>query len=94
MRTLSDTSLETFQFGSNPEDKYYLLIDLVQNSNGIDLAKLANADPRSFDTVLSDMGCLLMLSGDEIQELVLRQAVDEQNLHESLFNLARHQGII
>jgi len=94
MRTISDTSLETFQFGNNPEDRYYLLIDIVRNPNGVDLAKLANADPRSFDAVLADMGCILMLSGDEVQELIRRGDVDEQEKHESLFSLARAEGLI
>lgn len=94
MRTLNDTSLETFQFGTRPEDKYYLLIDLLRNTDGIDLAKLSNADPRMFDAVLSEMGCVLMLSGDEIQELANRGEIDPNKLHESLFELTRREGLI
>lgn len=94
MRTVSDTALESYQFGTKPEDMYYLLIDLVKNPNGIDISRLANADPRMFDSVLTDMGCVLMLSGDEMQELINRGAVQESNKHESLYNLARAEGLI
>lgn len=94
MRTVSDTSLETFQFGDKPEDKYYLLIDLIKNENGIDLARLTNADPRMFDTVLNEMGCVLMLSGDEMGELIRRGDVAEGDMHASLFKLAQNEGLL
>ncbi len=94
MRTVNDTALESYQFGNKPEDKYYLLIDLVRNPDGVDISKLANADPRMFDSVLADMGCVLMLSGDEMQELIRRGSVDENNKHESLFSLAQAEGLI
>ena len=94
MRTVNETSLETFQFGDKPEDKYYLLIDLIRNENGVDLAKLANADPRTFDAVLNDMGCVLMLSGDEMEELIRRGDVDSADKHQSLFTLAQREGLI
>ena len=94
MRTVNDTALESYQFGNKPEDKYYLLIDLIRNPNVIDISRLANADPRMFDSVLSEMGCVLMLSGDEMEELIRRGAVKEDEKHESLFNLARAEGLI
>lgn len=47
-----------------------------------------------FDSVLSEMGCVLMLSGDEMEELIRRGAVKEDEKHESLFNLARAEGLI
>ena len=94
MLTLNDTALETFSFGNEEADKYYILINLKQNPNGIDIQKLASADPRAFDSVLSAMGCLLMLTGIEISELINRGDVDKQNIHESLFELARKEGII
>ncbi len=94
MRTVNDTSLETFQFGEKAEDKYYLLIDLIKNENGIDLAKLTNADPRMFDTVLNEMGCVLMLSGDEMVELIRRGDVAKDDMHGSLFALAQREGLL
>lgn len=94
MRTVKDMALESYQFGSKTEDTYYLLIDLVRNPDGLDINRLTNADPRRFDTVLSEMGCILMLSGDEMEELVRRGDLDESKKLESLFNLARTEGLI
>ncbi len=94
MRSVKDTSLETFQFGDEPEDKYYLLIDLTKNENGIDLQKLTNADPRNFDAVLNNMGCILMLSGDEMAELIRRGDIDENDMHSTLFALAKNEGLV
>lgn len=94
MLTLNNTSLETFSFGDSEEDKYYILINLQQNPDGVDIKKLASADPRAFDAVLSQMGCLLMLTGTEINELVNRDDIDSENLHQSLFTLAKREGII
>ncbi len=94
MLNVENTTLESFTFGNKPEDTYYLLIDLVRNEDGINLHKLTNADPRMFDQVLSDMGCILMLSGEEVQELIRRGDVDESNKHASLFKLARAEGLI
>lgn len=94
MLTLNDTALETFTFGNEQADKYYILINLKQNPNGIDIQKLASADPLAFDSVLSGMGCLLMLTGIEISELIKRGDVNKQNIHESLFELAKKEGII
>ena len=94
MLTLNDTELETFSFGEEDEDKYYILVNLKQNPYGINVQSLANADPRSFDQVLTQMGSLLMLTRIEINELIERGLVDANNLHESLFNLAKKEGII
>lgn len=94
MRKLSETALESYKFGDRPEDTYYLLIDLVRNENGIDISRLANSDPRMFDSVLSEMGCVLMLSGDEMNELIRRGAVTDEDKHQSLFQLARQEGLI
>ncbi|MEQ9309083.1 MAG: hypothetical protein RLN90_06475 [Balneolaceae bacterium] len=94
MLTLNDTSLETFSFGAEDEDKYFILINLKQNPDGIDIQKLASADPRTFDAVLNSMGCVLMLTGLEIAELTKRGDVDPQNLHQSLFGLAKQEGVI
>lgn len=94
MLNLDQTELQTFSFGNDPDDKYYILLNLVVNPVGIDLVKLSNADPRHFDATLKEMGCILMLSGDEINELVRRGDADRENLHESLFDLAKQEGII
>lgn len=92
--TLEQTELETFSFGNDPDDKYYILVNRKVNPVGVDLVKLSNADPRNFDATLKKMGCILMLSGDEVNELVRRGDADREKLHESLFELARQEGII
>lgn len=94
MLTLNDTSLETYSFGSNEEDTYYILINLLQNPDGVDIQKLASADPRTFDTALNKMGSILMLTGVEIAELISRDLVNSNDLHKSLFTLAKQEGII
>tara|TARA_R110000868_G_scaffold408293_7_gene691098 strand:+ start:55897 stop:56184 length:288 start_codon:yes stop_codon:yes gene_type:complete len=94
MLTLNDTSLETFSFGNSEDDKYYILINIQQNPDGINIQKLASADPRVFDSVLNEMGCILMLTGFELTELRNRREIDLNNLHESLFQLAKQEGII
>ena len=94
MLTLEHTELQNFSFGNNPEDKYYLLINTKINPVGIDLAKLSNADPTKFDAVLTEMGCILMLSGEEMAELIRRGQVDDKNMHATLFELAKIEGMI
>ena len=94
MLTLNDTELQSFSFGNTPEDKYYLLINTKINPVGIDLAKLSNTDPTRFDSVLAEMGCILMLSGDEMNELIRRGSVNEQEMHTTLFELARAEGLV
>lgn len=94
MLTLNDTCLETFHFGTGEEDKYYLLINLKQSPNGVDLQKLASTDPRNFDSALTQIGCLLMLTGIEITELINRGEIDSKQLHQSLFTLAKQEGVI
>jgi hypothetical protein len=94
MLTLDDTELQSFSFGKKQEDKYYLLINTKINAVGIDLAKLANADPLRFDAVLDEMGCILMLSGDEIEELIRRGSIKQNSMHASLFELARTESLI
>lgn len=94
MLTLNDTQLQHFSFGEAPEDTFYLLINTRVNPNGIDLEKLSRADPTRIDDTLADMGCLLMFNGEEMNELIRRGTVDEQNLHSSLFELALKEGSI
>ena len=94
MLTLDDTNLETFRFGDKDDDLFYILINISKNPDGIDLSKLSKTDPRRFDSILNEMGCLLMLSGTEINELLERGALDKEHLHPSLFELAKKEGVI
>lgn len=93
-----DTKLEIFGFGDeeddNEEDTFYCLVNTKQSPDGIDLEKLSMADPRKFDEVLNEMGCILLLRGDEVEELIERDAITDSNLHKSLYELAVEEGII
>lgn len=93
-----DTKLEIFGFGDeeddNSEDTFYCLVNLTKSPDGIDLEKLSNADPRKFDEVLNEMGCILLLRGDEVEELIRRGDITDTDLHKSLYELAVDEGII
>ncbi|WP_421773361.1 hypothetical protein [Gracilimonas sp.] len=94
MLKLKDTGLEEFSFGEGPDDQFYILVNKNVSPNGIDVDKLSKTDPRKFDQVLSDMGCVLMLNGVEVTELCMRGELDNENLHESMYELAKEEGII
>jgi len=94
MPDLKDTGLEEFSFGDDPDDLFYILVNKKVSPNGIDVDKLSKADPRKFDSVLSEMGCVLMLTALEVTELCMRGDLDNENLHESMFELAKKEGII
>lgn len=91
-----DTKLEIFGFGdeSDEEDTFYCLVNTKKSPDGIDLEKLSNADPRKFDEALNEMGCILLLRGDEIEELISRDAITDTDLQKSLYELAVDEGII
>lgn len=94
MLKLKDTGLEEFSFGDKPDDLFYILVNKKISPDGIDVERLSKADPRKFDSVLSDMGCVLMLNGIEVTELCMRGELDNENLHESMYELAKDEGII
>lgn len=91
-----DTKLEVFGFGDedDDEDMFYCLVNTKKSPDGIDLEKLSMADPRKFDEVLNEMGCILLLRGDEVEELIERGDITDTNLHKSLYDLAVEEGII
>jgi hypothetical protein len=89
-----DTELEMFGFGEAKDDIFYCLVNLKKNPDGIDLEKLSNADPRKFDEVLNSMGCIFLLRGDEVEELIKREDITEANLHDGLYDLAVEENII
>lgn len=93
MLTLKDTGLEEFSFGDAPDDKFYVLVNKKISPDGIDVEKLSKADPRKFDAILREMGCILMLNGIEVTELCMRGELDNENLHESMFELAKEEGL-
>lgn len=89
-----DTKLEIFGFGDQEDDSFYCLVNLKKSPDGIDLEKLALADPRKFDEVLNSMGCILLLRGDEVEELIKREDINDSDLHKGLYDLAVREGII
>lgn len=91
-----DTKLEIFGFGDNDndEDNFYCLVNTTKSPGGIDLEKLSKADPRKLDEVLNEMGCILLLRGDEVEELINRGDITDANLHKSLYELAVQEGVI
>lgn len=94
MLKLKETGLEEFSFGDNTDDLFYVLVNKRISPEGIDVEKLRLSDPRNFDTVLTEMGCILMLNGIEVEELARRGELDPDNLKESMYNLAREEGLI
>ncbi len=89
-----ETGLEEFAFGNEREDIFYLLINKKISPDGVDINKLRLGNPRNFDTLLAEMGCIIMLSGEEIDELVRRGELDPNALHQSLFDLAKKEGLV
>jgi len=89
-----DTKLEIFGFGEEEDDNFYCLVNLKKSPEGIDLKKLSMADPRKFDEVLNSMGCILLLRGDEVEELIKREDINDADLHKELYDLAVQEGII
>lgn len=94
MLTLDQTKLDVFSFGDNADDTFYILINTKINPEGVDLRKLSGADPRFFDAMLNAMGCILMLNQQEIDELAGRNELDKNDLHTSIFELAKTEGVI
>lgn len=93
MLELKDTGLEEFSFGDASDDKFYVLVNKKISPDGIDVKKLSKANPMKFDTILNEMGCILMLNGLEVAELCMRGDLDNENLHESMFELAKEEGL-
>jgi len=91
---IDQTTLQTFEFGDTPEDKFYCLVDLQVSPNGMDVEKMRLSDPRNIDLQFREKGCLLMLNGEELEEIIRRGDADRDNLHESIYQLASEEGIV
>lgn len=89
-----ETKLEVFGFGDEDSDKFYCLVNLNKSPEGIDLKKLSMTDPRNFDEELNRMGCILLLKGEEVEELIRREEIEDADLHRSLYDLAVREEII
>ncbi len=91
---IDQTTLQIFEFGNSPEDTFYCLVDLQVSPNGMDVEKMRLSDPRNIDLQFRENGCLLMLNGEEIEEIIRRGDADRDNLHKSLYQLASEEGIV
>lgn len=89
-----DTKLQKIEFGDDPKDQYYCLINLKVNPDGLDLGKMRLTDPRSIDEEFRNQGMLLMFTGQEMESLMNRGDLDREHLHESLYQLALKDGVI
>lgn len=94
MLSKDETKLEIFGFGEDDNDKFYCLVNLKKSPEGIDLKKLSMADPRKFDEALNRQGCILLLRGDELEELIKRDEITDSDLHQSIYDLAVKEGMI
>ena len=88
------TTLQVFEFGDTPEDTFYCLVDLQVSPNGMDVEKMRLSDPRNIDLQFRENGCLLMLNGEEVEEILRRGDATRENLHESIYQLASEEGIV
>jgi hypothetical protein len=89
-----DTKLEVFSFGNNPDDRFYCLVDRNVCPDGLDVEKMKLIDPRNFDQMLREMGCLAMLTEPEVNELAKRGELEVEDLHSGLFELCKKEGMI
>lgn len=89
-----DTKLEVFNFGEKSSDKFYCLVDRTISPEGLDIHKIKLIDPRNFDQMLREMGCLIMLTELEVNELVRRGELKMKDLHTELYELCKKEGII
>lgn len=94
MIPIKQTGIEELSFGDSKEDIFHILVNKNISPSGIDLEKLRLADPRNFDAALSNAGCIIMLNELEINELSKRGELDPNNLHESLYELAKNEGML
>lgn len=94
MVPINQTGIEELSFGDSKEDIFHILVDKNISPDGIDLEKLRLVDPRNFDAALSSAGCIIMLNEIEIEELARRGELNPKKLHESLYNLAKDEGLL
>jgi len=91
---MKQTTFQEVNFGPERSDVYYCLIDQKVSPDGLNLEKMRLTDPRNIDLQFREAGCLLMMTGEEIDELMNRGELKKDDLHQSLFELAVREGII
>ncbi|MEP1151180.1 MAG: hypothetical protein JXR20_12320 [Balneola sp.] len=94
MIPFDQTGIEELRFGDTKEDIFHILVNKNISPDGIDLEKLRLADPRNFDAALSNAGCIVMLNEIEIEELSRRGELDTNDLHKSLYELSKDEGLL
>jgi len=91
---LKDTKLQRIEFGDEPADQFYCLVNLKVSPDGLDLSKMRLTDPRNIDQEFRQHGMLMMFTGEEIESLINRGDLNREKLHESLYQLALSEGVI
>lgn len=91
---IEQTTLQEINFGEDRSDIYYCLVDQKVSPNGLNVEKMRLTDPRNIDLQFREAGCLIMMTGDEVDELINRGDLLVDDLHQSLFELALREGII
>ena len=94
MVQFEDTKLEIIGFGEAKEDIFYFLVDLNVSPDGIDAEKLSQTDPRELDDELDKMGCLLMITGEDLESFLEEENITETNLHKAIYEKAVEEQII
>ncbi len=89
-----DTSLQKIELGDQPADQYYCLIDLRISPKGLNIDEIRLTDPRNIDQQFLEKGCLMLFTGEEIDELLNRGEIVKKKMHKSLYNLAIREGYI
>lgn len=89
-----NTKLQRIDFGDEPADQYYCLVDFGISPDGLKIEKMRLTDPRNIDQEFRNQGMLMMFTGEEIESLINRGDLDRENLHESLYELALAERVI
>jgi len=89
-----ETKLQIFNFGDKSSDKFFCLVDRKVSPDGLHIDKIKLIDPRNFDQMLREMGCLIMLTELEVNALVRRGELKMKDLHTELYQLCKKEGII
>ncbi|NBV31142.1 MAG: hypothetical protein DA446_01535 [Bacteroidetes bacterium] len=86
--------LDVISFGELPEDQFFCLMDVRLSPEPLDVDRIRLTDPRNFDQKLRDAGCLMMFTGDEVEELAGRGELNRDALEDSLIRLAKSEGML
>lgn len=94
MLSLKDTKLEIFSFDENDNEPFYSLTNLKKSPDGLDIQKLSKTSPTRLDEALNEMGCITLLSTSDVKQLIQNENLDEDNLHQEIFDLMKREKLI